>query len=451
MTARVGLLTLLIAAPCAVAAIDLGELGLGERQVTALSPITWAVAVVPLAVVVDWSSVWRALNRTASLGMLLGLGAWATILVPFAPSPARSLAATAAFAVTAGGVVDLAGRSRDPSEFEARFAQVVLQTWVVFIGLSAVAWSIGGADVIRESRLALAAPEANHLARFGALAAVAGLHVALTRREGSIRGAAIVLASSGLAGVLASDSRTATVAVFLGGVVLLARSGHSRTALAAIGTASFAVGALLATGLLGSLADGLRRTADDPLANILAANGRSEIWTPILEVVRERHYLGSGVGSDRQLMLELFGTGRVFWPAEHTHSLILHLLLVVGLPGVVLVAGSLGSAAPHLLRSTRLGVTLVVVVLVDGLSEATVSAPEVAWAALVAGLASTLVAPGPLAPGPGQLACAECSRQRDVAHEVRIRRVVSRRARLPPQRLSKRPSKHWPQPLVNDA
>lgn len=421
MTPRARVLIFLIAAQCAVVAIDIGEVGLGERQVTGLNPVLWAAAAIPLAICIDWPSVWSSLNQTAALRLLLGLGAWAGVIVLTAPSPARSLAATAAFAATACGVIDLAGGSRDVGEFEDRFAVVILQSWVVFVGLSAVAWSIGGADVVRESRLALAAPEANHLARFGALAAVAGLYIAFTRPERSRRGAAILLASSGLAGVLASDSRTATVAVFLGGVVLIARFGHSRAAGAAIGTALLAIGALVAAGLFGSLADGLRRTAEDPMANILAANGRSEIWAPILEVAADRRFLGYALGSDRQLVLELYGTGRIDWPAEHTHSIILHLLLVVGLPGVLLLLGSVGSAAPHLVRSTRLSATVLVVVMVGGVSEATVSSPEVAWAAIAAGLASTLLVPAPSAASSYQLACAECSRPRDSAHEVRIR------------------------------
>jgi O-antigen ligase len=202
------------------------------------------------------------------------------------------------------------------------------------------------------------------------------------------------------------------VAVFLGGVVLIARLGHARAAVATVGTALLAIGALVAAGLFGSLADGLRRTADDPLANILAANGRSEIWAPILEVAGDRLFLGYALGSDRQLMLELFGTGRIDWPAEHAHSLILHLVLVLGLPGLLLLLGSVGSAAPHLVRSTRLTATVLVVVMVGGVSEATVSSPEVAWAAITAGLASTLLIPRPSAASSSRLAYAECSRPR---------------------------------------
>ena len=418
MTAPTRVLTFLIAAQCAVVAVDIGEVGFGDRQVTELSPVLWAAAAVPLAIGIDWPSVWTSLKQTAALRLLLGLGAWATVIVLLAPSPARSLAATAAFATTACGVVDLAGRSRQVGEFEDRFALVILQSWVLFVGLSAVAWIIGGAEVIRDSRLALAAPEANHLARFGALAAVAGLYVAFTRAERSRRGVAILLASSGLAVVLASDSRTATVAVFLGGIVLIGRFGHFRAARAAVGTALLAVAALLAVGVFGSLADGLRRTADDPMANILAANGRSAIWAPILEVAGDRLFLGYALGSDRQLMLELFGSGRIDWPAEHAHSLILHLVLVVGLPGLLLLVGSVASAAPHLARSTRLTASVLVVVMVGGVSEATVSSPEVAWAVVAAGLASTLLVSVPSAASPHRLACAECSRPRDSAHEA---------------------------------
>ena len=420
MTARVNALTFLIAAQCAVVAVDIGEVGLGEPEVTRLSPVTWAAAAVPLAACVDWSSVWRSLNQTTSLRLLLGFGIWAAVVVPSAPSPARSLAATAAFAALAGGVVDLAGRSSDMDEFEDRLALVVLQSWVFFVGISATAWSVGLADVVRDSRLALAAPEANHLARFGALAAVAGLYVAFTRPQRSLRGAALLLASSGLAVVVASDSRTAAVAAFVGGVVLVGVVGQSRAAFAAVGTALLAVGALVAAGLFGSLADGLRRTADDPAANILAANGRSEIWPPILEAAGDRLFLGYAFGSDRQLMLELFGNGRIDWTAEHTHNLVLHLLLVVGLPGLLLLLGSAGSAFWDVVRSTRLTAALLVVVLVGGVSEATVSGPEVAWAAIVAGLASPLLVTGSSAPSPHQLACAGCSRSRDSGHDVRI-------------------------------
>ena len=398
MTRRARLLTFLIAAQCAVVAVDIGEVGFGEREVTSLNPFTWALAAVPVAICVDWPEVWRSLNQTVSLRLLLGLGAWASVIVLLAPRPALALAATAAFATTAGGVVDLAGRSDDVDEFEYRVALVVLQSWLVFVGLSVLAWSIGGADVVRDSRLALAAPEANHLARFGALVAVAGLYVAFTRPRRWLQGAAILLASSGLVGVVASDSRTATVAVFVGGVVLIGRFGQSRLALAVLGTALLAIGALVAVGLFGSLADGLRRTADDPTANILAANGRSEIWAPILEAAGNRWFLGSALGSDRQLMLELYGTGRIDWRAEHTHSLVLHLLVVVGLPGLLLLLGSVSSASLHMIRSTRLTITLLVVVAVGGVSEAVLSGPEVAWAATVAGLASTLLVSSSSAP-----------------------------------------------------
>ncbi len=355
---------------------ELHDLALTQAAVLVL-------ASVPVVILTDHRRAATVLARSVGGRWWAAVLLWMTLSGAVSDRPAVGVATAAAFVAASSGVLDLARRSTPHAQ--AALAGVVVSTFVLSWPLAAVARISLDADLIRDSRLALLSIEPNHLARVAALAFVAAAGTMWNRNQRlHLRilwgGIAAVAALT----VAATDSRTALVAACVGFAVAATAQSGWRIGAGFVGLGLMATGILAAGGWIGSAADGLRRSSDDPLGQLAVANGRTTLWTPVIEQIRSKPLFGTGPGLEREAIIQLHTDGVMPWRPDHAHNLLLHVGLVAGLIGLGLLLIALVAGWSN--RSVRdFGVLagLTVAVLIDGISEAAIATPGPAWIVLV--------------------------------------------------------------------
>ncbi len=339
--------------------------------------------------------VWRKASAPSFRWLVLWL-AWAAGTAVFSPTGSQAVWWVALFAVVAGAVIAI-----HDSNGELGLARTLLGGFVVFVAISLAARALDPATNLGSpgDRLSLLALEANQLVRIAGAAALGSAYLALT----GMRSASMGRIASGVLGgvaclavVYAGGSRTGTAALVLSLIVFaiaLAPQPRQRTiavAGLALGAAALAVGLFVAGGLsplvgnFEAIASRESESALDQSREIQSLNGRLEIWPEIIEEANLVPVTGYGIGSDRDIVTTLYAQGRIGWLAQHTHNLFLQVLLTTGYVGLMLMAAALVSAAARSFSGSPLGPALLVLILVDGISEAAIRVPAFGWFSLLA-------------------------------------------------------------------
>lgn len=325
--------------------------------------------------------------------------AWAAGTAIFAPGGPEPILYVAHYTVIIAGVICVFGVGG-----EIGLARTAIIGFVAFVGLSLVAaFTQLGPELARDGdRLALLSLEANQLVRIAGIAFLACLYMAtMGLRAGSRSqvGVGAIVGLGALVAIYLGDSRTGTVALaaaFATFAVSVAPR-HVRPAIALSGVA-IAVGALvLAVNVAGGLLElgevvetSISRDPAQVESEISSLNGRLQIWPEVLGEVAEQPIGGHGLGNDRTVLAGLWADGRLGWPAQHTHNLALQVLLTTGIVGLALLgSGIIATLARALSAEHPFGSSILVLVLVDGISEAAIRVPSFGWFALCGAAALT--------------------------------------------------------------
>ncbi len=412
-------LVIAMAVGATFAMVDPTRIAPEVRDLPLTQALLVAVPALAIAALVDWPSVGSAVHRSPAAQWWTAGVLWLIVSGVASHRPTVGLATGAAFLATAGGVVELGRGSREYRSLALGgiLAATLAALWGA--GLLAAVMSLG--PVVDEGRLASVTIEPNHLALVAALVAVAATGAVTDRSQPPrIRtGARLVLVLAAIT-LGATDSRTALAATAAGVLVLVAARAGVRRSVIVVGFGITILGALSAVGVLGDLADGVRRSSDDPLGNLAAVNGRTAVWPLVVDQIRERPLLGVGPGLDREVMVGLYSSGRAPFQAEHAHNLVLHVGLVGGVIGaLVLGIGLLRGLRDLHWRQQSLVAALTAVVLVDGFNEAVLATPGPGWMVLTAAATWTGADDGP---APDQMASAPSNRRTSTSISVTARR-----------------------------
>ena len=330
----------------------------GSWRSSAMNPIPRVRPNLPFALTASWVG-W------AAIAPVIGFGGFSALTM------------AGLYAIVLLGLVGVAHSSGSLG-----VARIGIGAFGVYLGASMVLIAGGQLDAFNDdSRLMLGSLEPNQLARAAAIATVCGLWLlARGPRPWAAFGAVAALAGSGI--VLASGSRTG-LAAFLVGVSVLAVHA-SRRPLAAAAMAILLT--LVAGSLLGvvdfgdssvSVAERLQQTPDGSTSTL---SGRDTLWPVIWDVALERPVTGHGLGEDRELVADNLDVG---WGPQHAHNLGLHVLLTTGFVGLILLGLGLGDGLLHAARrQLPLEFALLLIVVVDGISEPVVRVPAFGWFAL---------------------------------------------------------------------
>jgi O-antigen ligase len=332
------------------------------------------------------------------IGLWLAWAAGSALLAPKGPTAVLTVGI---FAVLAAGVVSVHGQSG-----EMGVARVILIAFAGFVSMSLVLMALDASVVLprQSGRLALLALEANQLVRMAAIAVVASLYViwasAKQQRWHWLAFGAVAGAAS-MAIVLAGQGRTGTAALIgsIAAFLMALVPGHKRPLVTVAGAVVFIGGLAIAS----SVAGGIRplyedfesvasrgEVSEDTASEIGSLNGRLDIWPEILSQAKLEPVSGHGLGNDREVVSQLYADGRIGWEAMHTHNLGLQVLLTTGVVGLILIfIAIVATAARAYDAHGPFGPALLVLILIDGVSEAAIRVPSFGWLALVAAAAMT--------------------------------------------------------------
>lgn len=314
----------------------------------------------------------------AAIGVVL-LGVWTLIgLIGglSGPSPSQALLASGLFAGLGAAAWSLV-RTAGWSPLFAVLAGVAAVHGAAGVSLRAAGFIPA---LTEEGRLVLLAYEPNHLARIAALGAVAAVSLALNAGRSWIHLAAwpVVVACS--VAVLLTQSRTGAAAMAFAIAVPVIRATRPRLTLVLVAVAMLTVGAIGVSGLAGPVVETISRTGDRSLADIRTGNGRTELWPAVIQAWMDTPFVGVGPGTDFAVVSEMRREGEIGWHAEHSHSLLLHVLMTSGAAGTVAFVGAIWAGLiSGWRRANPWPLALLVLVGVDGLSEAVLSTPGPAW------------------------------------------------------------------------
>ena len=332
--------------------------------------------------------------------------AWAGGSAVFAPNGPGALLVVGMFAVLGAAAVHI-----NVAAGEDGLARTLIGAFAVLVVVSLVVRVLSGNSEVnyQDGRLALLSLEANQLARMAAITTLACAWLAVSSlRSKSLRGAAVgVIGFIGsILVILAGGSRTGTAALVAGLIVFcVALAPQSRQRMiAGVGLGALVVGVAFAALSLGGISElfdrvettaGREEDAADAQRDVQSLNGRLNIWPEILVEVGDEPVSGHGLGNDRKVVTDLFAVGRIGWKAQHTHNLALQILLTTGVVGLALMAVAFTSLAARVFYAGMpLAPALLVLILIDGISEAAIRVPSFGWFGLIAAAAVAAKASG---------------------------------------------------------
>ncbi len=251
---------------------------------------------------------------------------------------------------------------------KVQLIRCVLYGLVIFLllSLARIAVVMIGFDAGLEFRYAGFAGSANNLGRLGALGAIfAGLYFVYSKRHG---GVSVLWAVLGVAGLIASNSRTSAAVMIAGLWALLKRKYRFITAAIIL----VATPLLIASSYYGlfqtdTVAGHISRTgyAEDAMT----LTGRVHIWAYLVDKIEQAPVLGHGYAATRDFMPNEWST-RYGWTTTSAHNSVLQSLVTVGLVGTVpLLLIWLLQLLDFLRRPSPLRDAIFMVVIVNGLTE----------------------------------------------------------------------------------
>lgn len=366
---------IILAAAIAVSAIDLPRLTSGVTGLRALQAITFValfgvIARHPPALSRRWPPV-----------LLASWIGWA-LLAPIGGAPLASFVTTVRFGAILAVVAGLSA-AVPPREAPTIFARTIVVAFGGYLAASAVLVGGGALTVQVNDRFTLASLESNQLGRAAALAAVSGLWMlardvrvwSLIGGGGAVVGGAITLAT---------ESRTALAALGCGVVVLAIHTSRGRLVALALGAALTIITAWIAGFLtLGDIVPAADRvTVQGDSGSSTTLSGRETLWPRLWIEVEQSPIVGHGLGNDRSIIVDRLDVG---WEALHAHNLVVHAALTTGLIGVAILLAAIFSAMSAAALAPRpFALALLVIVILDGISEPVVRIPAFGWLALCA-------------------------------------------------------------------
>jgi O-antigen ligase len=234
-----------------------------------------------------------------------------------------------------------------------------------------------------EGRLQLLSLEANQLGRICAIVILAALYLAVRGPRGWSFPAIVVLCIAAW-GLFETNSRTALGGLLaaLGLIALSYLSKRARIALAGLAAAAIICGFVL--GIVDTDLDWLSRNSDAS-ADVTNLSGRTTLWPSIVEGSMERPIAGHGMGFDGAFMSQLRHDGEISFVAPHAHSIVLHPLITTGIVGLIMFGGALvTSIGRAFVRFEPWRDSMLLLLVIDGFSEAVIRVPSFGWAALMA-------------------------------------------------------------------
>ncbi len=374
------LVELATASAIALAAID--EWRLGQGVTTALVAVRVIVAATLLGLIAFDGSLHRVNRTEPALTLLFGWLLWAGIASAASFGGLAALTQAGLFAVVAAGAIVAA--LRDGSSALARIGVFGFAGYMAAASLLV----IGGAlDAFNDdNRLMLASLEPNQLARLCAIAMVCGLWLVI-RNEGLYAwlGAATGLVALGT--VFASGSRTGLAALVVG-IAVMAVHGSRRVLSVVALVMLLTLGAAAVLDVIGfgpSSVSITERLEASPDGSTTTLSGRDTLWPEVWGTSLDQPVTGHGLGTDRRLIAEHLDVG---WAPQHAHNLLLHLLLTTGFVGALVLVVALSRGLWLAARWQRpLEFALLLIVVVDGISEPVIRVPSFGWLAIAGPLA----------------------------------------------------------------
>lgn len=261
-----------------------------------------------------------------------------------------------------------------------RFAMVTVGTATVFLGVGLlVDVGAGNLSVAGEQRFSGLTFGPTNLARYSTLTLLLAATLwRLDRRAHRLAAVALPLSAVVLLG---TNTRTALLALFAAGLVVLGRRRGARTVVAALAVC-FALGMAFVS-LGGATSQALSRT-DDP-ADVGSFNGRTTIWPIAIDLIQQNPVRGYGTATGEDLWVEAAKEGEIWWYAYNSHNIFSELALSHGIPGLVLfVSGLLAFFRRWRRWDTPWHDGLVVAIIVGGMTEAVINRPSLTVIALAA-------------------------------------------------------------------
>jgi O-antigen ligase len=246
-------------------------------------------------------------------------------------------------------------------------------------------------STLGSERLRLLSLEPNQLGQICAIAIMAALYLAWRARGvWSIPPIIVLMVASW--GLLATDSRTAIGALLAALALLVFSYIALPLRLLGVGLVLAAITFAFGLGIVDADFDWLSRK-DDASQDVTNLSGRTELWPAIIEGSADRPIAGVGMGIDGAFMSELRHEGKISFTAPHSHSILLHPLITTGFVGFALFAAALFAMIGRAIVSLEpWRDSMLLLLVIDGVSEAVIRVPSFGWAALVA----VAVTAGPL-------------------------------------------------------
>lgn len=375
---EVGIVGLLAAVGFVAVNVDLDALGMPSAL--PLATLTW------LVIAATWSiPAWRRMDMGSKASRLDGATAWWLAFFALAATsgiwsvhPVRSIVAAAVAAmvfVGAAGVTQTFGWTatcRLLSGSLLFFTAAGLFRDIVSDRLiSAVPAVLAGEQ--RFSGLTFSPTDLGRIAAFGVVvSAFAAVNAAGRGRV--LHSVAVVVA---LLALISSGTRLVVLVLLIVGAAAAMR----RRTLASIVVAAVAAGALIAVVAFPStFAESVARPGE-PASHVLEFAGRTPVWSAALDVAADRPLLGYGWVSNEVVFREAFIADVIDFDAFTGHNLVVGVLVDLGVVGATLLLLAL-IALWRATRSTSGPRLLLLLILLTGTIEATLSRPSLTIAAL---------------------------------------------------------------------
>ncbi len=369
--------------------VRLSSTGAGETRwllsIAALSAIAATIALADGRIV--------RVDR-ASLRLLVVLLGWLLL------SALRSgNAVDAVAAVLAYGALGLVAVRLVDAYGWVSIATITVVVFGAFLAVALVMEGVSDPELVVDGRLFLTALDANQLARFSGLALVSSVCLAATRQRPFVM-LGVVGAPIAVGVLAATQSRTGAVAAAAASAVLVWHWVDRRLAIGI--TVLAVVGLGIAAPLLLDTSVQELVSRDGEVASLGTFRGRSTTWSAAIDEVRDDPLLGVGPTLDDEFFAEARQSGQIAWRARNAHSLWGHLVVVGGLPALLLFGAAttaffFGVRGPDAAYRSA----VVVLLLVDGFSEAVFWAPGLSSFLLAGVFATRSSVASPAAVDPG--------------------------------------------------
>lgn len=232
-------------------------------------------------------------------------------------------------------------------------------------------------------------PTANSLGRAGGFLAMIAVILLVRAGTWSGRFLALLVASVGVAGTVASQSRFSMLGLAVGLAIVISRRWRWAR-IPAVGALAVGTAIGLFVLLTGSLGPFSRSSDSDELATVL---GRTQVWEESLDLVVANPMFGVGTEGLLDHFDRLQSGGYAFWDPANGHNVWIHTAAAHGVLAAALVFSAIVVGLLHTWRWGESGsAALITMFAAIGVVEALlVGSPTVAVAALIGALGASTV------------------------------------------------------------